>query len=227
MASKTLSPGLAYVSQPTGQLRYSSDENKPLNWIQPLPTVIAATKIRKGQLISIATPQQREKSDLGDKFKGSSIVVPTDPRLHTYVLGIALEPAQATEEFHIQNNGIFIYKKDNDNNELYFPSNIAPNLGEYKKRVGSFVFAHINPGNTGNELIEFNGDNWADYTRDANLEKLGLITTQSKNYNKYKNVIRIGHLMDAPVVDNASMNEFGINISIVGDVRRAIALKRL
>ena len=100
-------PGSLWIN-PNGQLRYKIAIDKPNMWHHPLSTYKAGASITYGQPVSIADPRT---------------IVPTDPQVHDWCVGIALEQGDEDDNIHILSSGQLTlntnWTTDDINNTVY------------------------------------------------------------------------------------------------------------
>lgn len=215
--------GLTYISERTGQIRYSDDAGKE-QWIQQLSTYIPLEKIKRGQPVSIATDDDLKDASNGDdslyqKLLASSdtYIVLTNPSRHTSSIGLALEYNEkgpelndgilaVPEKIHVIGSGLYIEDKNYLNNAFTEDDSINTEnyeywpefFNDYKNSIGKKVYVK---GSTKGELTLVKED----------------------AYLAYNNIIVIGFVTDANIKDSENDVEHGsIEVQIEGDDRGAI-----
>lgn len=181
--------GLTWFNKRTGQLRYSSSKDSPINYLQPLEVYKVAETVRRNEALSIATEKDTDyiKASLGDKYlPAETYLIKTNAASHKKTVGLALEPGEPGDEVHIQSSGKFVIDTKADTNDEYIPNFTSESIGK---------------------LIYVDGTN------------KGLFCLEDSQYWKnYKNIICIGTLTDAPE-ENSTQNEIVISLNIEGDNR--------
>ena len=217
---KKLKKGLSYISERTGQFRYSDKENIE-KWIQPLSEYIPLVKIKRGQPVSVATKKDLEEIekklnlDSGKLTNSSnSYITLTNPSKHSHSIGLAYEYSDGIsvdnltpDMIHILGNGKFLIDvdyliKSHQLNETeidtiseteYVPSF----LNNYSEHIGKPIYCK------------------------AGIDgELTIIPEEA--YLAYNNVIKIGFITDA-WLDNQDNNiktsSAALEIQIDGDDR--------
>jgi hypothetical protein len=110
--------GLTWIAERTNQFRYASGGQD--RWLQPQSRYKAAKAIKRGQLISIALPEDAVSLD-GDN---DSAVVPTNTKWHTKIVGIAGAPAAVGEWVSVQAWGKFTFDLTADPANEFWPSEV-------------------------------------------------------------------------------------------------------
>ena len=216
-----LKKGLSYISERTGQFRYS-DKNKDEKWVQPLAEYVPLVEIKRGQPVSIASvadlAAKEEELGLGEgTLTKSSIsyITLTNPSKHTHTIGLAMEYTEGVtsenvepDPIHIIGSGKFIIDVDylikshqiteDDvadvvNNEEYIPDF----LNSYSENIGKTIYCKSNSD--------------------------GILTIiPDEAYLAYNNTIQVGFVSDA-WLNNADNNvktaSAAIEVQVDGDDR--------
>lgn len=193
LSNRRKKEGLFWFNKRTGQFRGSSDKNSPINYFQPLEVYKAGEFIRRGESVSVATEEDAQKilKNLGaDYDKSETYVVKTNTNYHKKSLGLALEPAEAGDELHIQNTGTFTFIVGSDSEFEYTPDWVETDIG---KTI---------------------------YVKGTSEESdLGLLTLDSEeSWKEYRNIISIGSVTDTPL-KNSTQTEIKVSLNISGDQR--------
>lgn len=238
--------GLSYISERTNQLRYSNKDKKE-EWIQQLSSYHCLVPIKRGQAVSIATPEDIKEvqavlniTDDSIMKLSETLIVPTNTSRHEYCVGIALESvsyenlygkslAQIQESttfnlvpIHIQNIGRFVYDTYTvDEDEQ------SPSYGQASYKKPNEVSEYYIP----NFLLDYEKNIgktvWVksniDHTKKCWEENdYGILTINDKeSYSAYTYIIKIGHISDAQYEggSNDIRNIGSIEIQIDGDTR--------
>ncbi len=125
--------GLFWVNERNKQLRYSSNSDQPINYLQPLEVYKTGEEIKRGQALSIAVSEDKTaiRARLGESYDPTdTYVVITNPEYHTKTLGLALEPAHVGKEVHIQNTGTFRFYTDANEKYDFTPVFTNEDIGQ-------------------------------------------------------------------------------------------------
>jgi hypothetical protein len=215
-------PGVTYIHEKTGQLRYSNKDGKPLNWIQPMPVHKAGQHVRFGQPVSIAFSDEIASTIV--QASGEPAVVPSNPRRHQIASGIAMNPGDPTQyetssstDVHILTNGQIEYDKTDKrfwdsfvapDSPLYYMPPHGPITGSGANRTFTFDWNHDDIGK-------------AVYV-DGRIGHEGELTIKIEEaYADGANICTIGRLADAPRL-NSSDPKIVIDVQITGDSRGLI-----
>lgn len=216
-----LKKGLAYISERTGQLRFS-DKNKDEKWLQPLAEYVPLVKIKRGQPVSIAlvsdlvAKEEELGLEEGTLTKSSiSYVTLTNPSKHTHAVGLAMEACEGVtaentepDPIHIITNGKFLLDIDylikshqiteDEVSDVVANEEYVPDfLNNYSENIGKTIYCKSNSD--------------------------GILTiVPEEAYLAYNNVIQIGFVSDA-WLDNKDNNiknaPAAIEIQLDGDDR--------
>ena len=191
-----LKKGLAYISERTGQFRYS-DKNKDEKWLQPLAEYVPLVKIKRGQPVSVAlvsdlaAKEQELGLEEGTLTKSSiSYITLTNPSKHTHTIGLALEATSgitaehiSPDPIHIIGSGKFIIDVDylikshqiteDEVSQVVADEEYIPDfLNNYSENIGKTVYCKSNSD--------------------------GVLTIiPEEAYLAYNNVIQVGFISDA------------------------------
>lgn len=216
-----LKKGLAYISERTGQFRYS-DKNKDEKWLQPLAEYIPLVKIKRGQPVSVAlvsdlaAKEQELGLEEGTLTKSSiSYITLTNPSKHTHTIGLALEATEgitaekiAPDPIHIISSGKFIIDVDylikshqiteDEVSKVVADEEYIPDfLNNYSKNIGKTVYCKSNSD--------------------------GVLTIiPEEAYLAYNNVIQVGFISDAWLNNkdnNLKNSAAAIEVQVDGDDR--------
>lgn len=238
--------GLSYISERTNQLRYSNKDKKE-EWIQQLSSYHCLVPIKRGQAVSIATPEDIKEvqtvlniTDDSIMKLSETLIVPTNTSRHEYSVGIALESVRYEDLYdkslvqiqdsttfnlvpiHVQNIGRFVYDTytiDEDKQSLSYGQAYYKKPNEVSEYyIPNFLLDYKN--NIGKTVwVKSN----IDHTKKCWEENdYGILTINDKeSYSAYNNIIKIGHISDAQYENGSNdiRNIGSIEIQIDGDTR--------
>lgn len=221
--------GLTFISERTGQLRYSDIATEE-QWIQQTSTYIPIQAIKRGQPVSIATKEDLEIVANGDEAlyeallnSSDSYIVLTNPTRHTNTIGLALEYTDGHHEIvdgelitapkiHIINNGKYIedanyYAQAFTEDDSYTVAGDADS--EYEEYWPPFFDDYEN--SIGKKI----------YVKGSADGELTLVKEEA--YLAHNNVIVLGFVTDAKLKNKENEKEVGaIEVQVQGDDRGLI-----
>lgn len=215
MPEKHLKQGLTFIDDRNNQFRYA-DKEEFIQWTQPLSAYKAATKIKRGQAVSIATEvdlKEIGKRDFNDENKfiiddPDPYIVPTDTSRHSKSIGLALEPVAeddiGTKRIHVQGFGCFTFDTKRDKDAI---------------TTGLVYDPKFKYSDVGKKVYVAN-KHFTSPSGDVITEAGCLTVNQDDIYKSYHNFILLGYLTDAPKDDSQNITK--IEISIQGDDRGPI-----
>ena len=200
MPEKHLKQGLTFIDDRNNQFRYA-DKEEFIQWTQPLSAYKAATKIKRGQAVSIATETDLKeigKRDFSDENKfiiddPDPYIVPTDTSKHSKSIGLALEPVAEDDigikRIHVQGFGCFTFDTKRDKDAITSGLVYDPKF-KYSD-VGKKVYV------ANKHFTSPSG---------AVITEAGCLTVnQDDIYKSYHNFILLGYLTDAPKDDTQKL----------------------
>jgi hypothetical protein len=213
-------PGNLWINKASKQIRYSLDKDKPSTWLQPLSvyqvgddsSVSGETFIKRGQPVSIGFIDELN-SEL--QVSGDPCVVPTNPHIHQWCIGLSLEPGEAhlpindgtiNDHVHVLSHGQIEYTLNDSRPNSYQPPNDGTRYAWNYNDIGKPVMVSNYPG-----------------------EKGGLTIDITHAYFDGANIITVGRIADAPVPPGTPGMPAGqddqkivIEVQLAGDVRGMI-----
>jgi hypothetical protein len=217
-------PGNIWINKSNRQLRYSLDKNDPSTWIQPLSVYQVGNDsensqpfVKRGQPVSIGFIDELN-SNL--KVSGDPCIVPTNPHLHQWCIGLSLEPGNANlpisngtknDHVHILSHGQIEYNLSKQGDEWYQPPHAVGSDGIDRylwtyEDIGKPVMVSNYPGEEG-----------------------GLTIDITHAYHDGANILTVGRIADAPVPpgsvgmpDGQDEQKVVIEVQLAGDVRGMI-----
>ena len=198
-------PGSLWINPIAGQLRYKIAIDKPNMWHHPLSVYRVGTPITYGQPVSIAGP---------------GTIVPTNPQVHDWCVGIALEAGLIGGDIHILSYGKLKFNEDrwpieSIGKTIYVGRNggLTLNIEEARRANSHFVIRVGRVVDTTTMEIIFSEDQLSSdflYERDRVNELFeqvnDRITTESNNRQDEDN--RIIELIDTERVERIAADEF-------------------
>jgi len=221
--------GLTFISERTGQLRYSDIATEE-QWVQQTSTYIPIQAIKRGQPVSVATKEDLEIVANGDEAmyeallnSSDSYIVLTNPSRHTNTIGLALEYTDGYHEIvdgelktapkiHIINNGKYIedanyYAQAFTEEDTYTVAGDADS--EFEEYWPPFFDDYEN--SIGKKI----------YVKGSADGELTLVKEEA--YLAHNNVIVLGFVTDAKLKDRENEKEVGaIEVQVQGDDRGLI-----
>ena len=218
--------GLTYIGERTSQLRYS-DNAEDVKWLQPLSEYIPLCEIKRGQAVSIATPE-----DIKEAFSetvATAILNTTDTYItltntsrHTHSIGLAQEYSAGItvdgdaitypDKIHIIGHGEMAYDPD-----YVIQSQMAESTEDISKTEYYPDFFKDYSDNVG-KTVYVKG-----VTSDSTDK--GLLTINKEEaYLAYNNVIVVGHITNAynSTSTDTTDKRGSIEVNIEGDDRGPI-----
>ena len=178
--------GNVWLNRKNKQIRASLGENEPKSWYNPISVyeVGSINKIKRGQPVSVGYLDQLYEES---KLSGDSCIVPTDPSINQWCIGLALEPGEHRNsndyrKIHVQSSGQIEYKlSDKDKDNYYIPPYTNDKFDWTYDDIGKPVFvSNKNPGELTLDIAEaaYNGGT----------------------------IVSVGRIADAPIPNEASID---------------------
>lgn len=196
--------GNIWLNRNTKQIRTSLGESEPNSWYNPVSVyeVGSESKLRRGQPVSVGYLDQLYPDS---KLSGDSCIVPTNPSINQWCIGLALEPGFHREgnearKIHVQSTGQIEYKlSTKDDDDYYLPPHSETKFEWTYDDIGKPVFvSNKNPGELTLDIAEaaFNGGT----------------------------IVSVGRIADAPLADekNISLQKIVLEVQLSGDVRGVV-----
>lgn len=196
--------GNIWLNRQTKQLRTSFGKNEPNSWYNPISVyeVGSEDKIKKGQPVSVGFLDQLYSES---KLSGDSCIVPTNPSINQWCIGLALEPGfhrngNELKKIHVQSFGQIEYKLSNkDDDNYYLPPHTETEFLWTYDDIGKAVYvSNKNKGELTLDIAEaaFNGGT----------------------------IVCVGRIADAPLVDekNIDLQKITIEVQLSGDTRGVV-----
>lgn len=196
--------GNIWLNRKTKQLRTSLGKNEPNSWYNPISSyeVGSENKLRRGQPVSVGYLDQLYSES---KLSGDSCIVPTNPSINQWCIGLALEPGfhrdgNSVKKIHVQSNGQIEYDlSTKDDDDYYLPPHSDTKFEWNYDDIGKPVFvSNKNPGELTLDIAEaaYNGGT----------------------------IVCVGRIADAPLKDekNISLQKIILEVQLSGDVRGVV-----
>ena len=191
--------GAFWANKKNGQLRYTIDDKGTIEWVSPLSTFAVGTNtpLKRGQAVSVGLMSQ-----LADEVHGAAAVVPANPSVNQFAVGLLLESGERGATVHVQSHGQIEYDLSKIGDDRYYlpPHDSKRFLWTYND-IGSPVYVSAKaPGELTLDLAE-------------------------ATYNGAQ-ILCVGRLADAPMA-NEKDQHITVEIALSGDVRGVVDTSRL